>query len=120
MGSFLLLFGKSQIVIQILNGVPVKIRDRLSPLKIHQGSKAGLCKILYNKKPPAISQEVFYLFRFGNSKLSYNVFNTSFILLTAAALLSNVACSSAFNLKSNIFSQPFFPMITGTPIQISF
>ncbi len=51
---------------------------------------------------------------------TYNVFNTSFILLTASALLLKAACSVSFNLKSSIFSQPFFPMITGTPRQISF
>jgi hypothetical protein len=51
---------------------------------------------------------------------NYKVFKTSFMLLTASALLLNAACSSSFNLRSMIFSQPFFPIVTGTPKQISF
>ena len=41
----------------------------------------------------------------------HSVFKTSFIPLTASALLLNAACSSLFSLKSRIFSHPFFPML---------
>src|SRR5580704_7541383 len=54
------------------------------------------------------------------SNSCYNVFNTSFIFLTASALLLNADCSSSLNSYSTIFSQPFLPMTTGTPRQISF
>jgi len=48
------------------------------------------------------------------------LFSTSFIFLTASALLLNAACSSSLSSNSTIFSQPFLPITTGTPIQISF
>ena len=50
----------------------------------------------------------------------YRLFNTSFIFLTASPLLLNAAFSSSFSSNSTIFSQPFFPITTGTPIEISF
>ena len=53
------------------------------------------------------------------NRLNYKVFNTSFMFLTASALLLNAACSSADKSISTIFSQPFLPITTGTPKQIS-
>src|SRR5688572_32168039 len=61
-----------------------------------------------------------HLHYFNYLKLFYKVFNTSFILLTASALLLNKPFSSTLRLKSTIFSHPFLPITTGTPRQISF
>ena len=46
-------------------------------------------------------------------------FKAAFVLCTASALLSNNAFSSAFNSNSTIFSIPFLPKITGTPMHKS-
>ena len=50
----------------------------------------------------------------------YNVFNTSFIFLTASPLLCKSCLFLFVQSISTILSQPFFPITTGTPMQISF
>ena len=52
-------------------------------------------------------------------RCAYSVSNTAFIERTAAALLLNSACSASFKFKSMMRSQPFLPITTGTPKQMS-
>src|SRR6185295_7930958 len=67
----------------------------------------------------ATQQKVIVATRLSTKNKFYNVFSTSFIFLTASALLLKAAVSSSFKSNSRIFSQPYLPMIPGTPRQIS-
>ena len=47
-------------------------------------------------------------------------FKASFIERTESALVFNFSFSASFNLTSTISDTPLFPIIQGTPIQMSF